>query len=91
MEPHNSEPSKPVSAPAPIMDVAPPPKSEAALAEPPKEAGTVSVEETKSKPKKPIAQKPPKTSSAPALAITLAIIFFLALSALAYYAYSQGK
>ena len=75
--------------PAPITDVAPPTKP-AASPEPPKEAAPA-PKAPEAKATKPLAPKPVKTSSTPVLAISLALLFFVALSALAYYAYTKSN
>jgi hypothetical protein len=89
MEPavHFEEPKQP----SPIMDVTPPLKTEPVrepAAEAPDPATEVkTAEPVKSRP----APKPLKTTTAPVGTIFLAIIFFVVLSALTYYAYTKTK
>lgn len=77
------------------MDVAPPAKPEGVVAAPPQDgdAGAIRGAQPAAKvePKKPAAPKPEKTSTVPVLAIILAVLFFMALSAAAYYAYKKAN
>lgn len=92
MEPQtNPEPKQP----APIMDVAPPAKPESVVATPPQEDEVNAAQSVqpaaKVESKKPAAPNPEKTSTAPVLAIVLAVLFFMVLSAAAYYAYKKAS
>lgn len=86
MEPQT--PNDPVpTTPAPIMDIARPPVSKAA----PDAEATAPAEPAPAATPRLSEQKPPKTAASPIGAILLAIIFFVILSAIAYYAYTKTK
>jgi hypothetical protein len=101
MEPQAQSVALPVKA-APGMDVLPPGGTPAAAIapeptparEPAKSGAPVQATEA-AQPAQPASQAQPPavpkkpTSTTPHLAVVLALIFFLALSALAYYAYTK--
>ena len=99
MEPEKINPK--ASQSQPINDVVPPPKTEPAVVEPPVvPAGPGSAAATApapvaSKPADPVASPPKATkverASKPIAAVSLAVVFFLVLTGIAYYAYTKSN
>lgn len=94
------EPKPTAQSAVPITDVTPPAKTEPGVAEPPKadepatappDTAAAPAEEHTDKPAPVPPPKPAKTFTAPVTAIVLSVLCFLALSALAYYAYMKGR
>ncbi|MFA5004443.1 MAG: hypothetical protein WC498_04175 [Candidatus Saccharimonadales bacterium] len=92
MEPTKTPVEPSPKPPVPVMDVVVPPKP----SDPPVIDATPEVANQPAlpdkKPEKPnLPPKSPKQSSTPTLAIFLAVVVFLALAGLSYYAYSKTK